>query len=204
MSYLSKCSFHLQAHPHWIISSCIHHSMAMKAGLAFAFFSWAQRAPFQSFLAVRSGFCGVPAQGQSRFAGQNKMNRRTRTCTFSPCSGDVRVSNSCVVRKSVFSGHVKRGLQAVLAASAGQYHTCAVRSDGQLVCFGSNTYGQCDVPADLGPVWRSQREVTILVQCGQMVSSSALDTKAMDVTSQLIWDQFWRSQRASTILVQCG
>ena len=45
----------------------------------------------------------------------------------------------------------------------------------------------------------------ILVQCGQMVSSSALDTIVMDgVTCQQIWDQFWRSQQAIFILVQYG
>ena len=36
--------------------------------------------------------------------------------------------------------------------SAGLYHTCAVRSDGQLICFGHNGSGQCDVPTDLGAV----------------------------------------------------
>ncbi|CAE7946021.1 UVR8, partial [Symbiodinium sp. KB8] len=32
------------------------------------------------------------------------------------------------------------------------YHTRAVSSDGQLVCFGFNCSGQCDVPTDLGAV----------------------------------------------------
>ena len=27
-----------------------------------------------------------------------------------------------------------------------------MRSNGQLVCFGENEYGQCDVPTDLAPV----------------------------------------------------
>ena len=31
-------------------------------------------------------------------------------------------------------------------------HTCAVRSDGQLVCFGLSDFGQRDVPTDLGAV----------------------------------------------------
>ena len=229
--------------------SCIRFSMAMKAGLAFAAFFWAQRAPFQSFLADRPGSWCVPTLGQSRFAGPRKMNRRTRTCAFPPRSGDVRVSNSCVVRKSVFSGHVQRGLPPdfvpvsvvsvgglhtcamradgqlvcfggcnvfgqrdvpadlgpVLAVSAGLSHTCAVRSDGQLVCFGHNDYGQCDVPADLGPVLAVSGAIFILVQCGQMVSSSALDVMVIGrVTCQQIWDQFWQSQRAVCILVQFG
>ena len=53
--------------------------------------------------------------------------------------------------------------------------------------------------------WRSQRAVFILVQSGQMVGSSALDTMvAGGVTSQQIWDHLWRSQRAVIMLVQCG
>ena len=42
--------------------------------------------------------------------------------------------------------------QQILAVAVGSCHTCAVRGDGQLVCLGDNSYGQCDVPADLGPV----------------------------------------------------
>ena len=41
---------------------------------------------------------------------------------------------------------------AVVAVSAGYHYTCAVRSDGQLVCFGATSCGQCDVPTDLGAV----------------------------------------------------
>ena len=36
--------------------------------------------------------------------------------------------------------------------AAGTWHTCAVQADGKLVCFGDNCLGQCDVPADLGPI----------------------------------------------------
>ena len=36
--------------------------------------------------------------------------------------------------------------------AAGCDTTCAVQGDGMLKCFGSNECGQCDVPADLGPV----------------------------------------------------
>ena len=39
-----------------------------------------------------------------------------------------------------------------MAVSAGYEHTCAARSDGQLVCFGLNDHGQCDVPTGLGAV----------------------------------------------------
>ncbi|OLQ11694.1 putative E3 ubiquitin-protein ligase HERC1 [Symbiodinium microadriaticum] len=39
-----------------------------------------------------------------------------------------------------------------MAVSAGYLDTCAVKSDGRLVCFGGNSDGECDVPAALGPV----------------------------------------------------
>ena len=38
------------------------------------------------------------------------------------------------------------------AVAAGEEHTCAVTTAGQLVCFGNNSSSQCDVPPDLGPV----------------------------------------------------
>ena len=42
--------------------------------------------------------------------------------------------------------------QSTPNVAGGGGHTCAVKLDGQLVCFGHNDYGQCDVPTDLGPV----------------------------------------------------
>ncbi|CAE8588927.1 unnamed protein product, partial [Polarella glacialis] len=36
--------------------------------------------------------------------------------------------------------------------AAGECHTCALQADGRLRCFGSDRDGQCQVPADLGPV----------------------------------------------------
>ena len=40
----------------------------------------------------------------------------------------------------------------VVAVSAGRYHSCAVRSAGQLVCFGRDAGPLCAVPTDLGAV----------------------------------------------------
>ena len=51
----------------------------------------------------------------------------------------------------------------VVAPSAGYQHTCAVRSDGHLVCVGRNTFGQCDVPTDLG-LRQSQQATSTRVQ----------------------------------------
>ena len=242
--------------PLWSIASYIHLSMAMKAGLALATLFWTQMSASQSFLGIRPGSWCVHAPVQSRLARPRlqrvrcgSSNMHTRTFAFSPRSGSVQVSSSGVVRKNglsacgAFSDHAQR-LKPVLAVSSGEHHTCAVRTDGQLVCFGFSPCGRCDVPTDLGPVlavaagaehtcavrtdgqlvcfrltfwggvtcqqiwdqfWQSQRADNIQVQCGQMVSSSALDS--MDkgsVTCNQIWDQFWESQRANVILVQCG
>ena len=33
--------------------------------------------------------------------------------------------------------------------AAGDFHTCAITSDGKLHCFGSNDHGQCNVPKHL-------------------------------------------------------
>ena len=43
-------------------------------------------------------------------------------------------------------------LAPVVAVAAGGFHTCAAKASGELVCFGRNDSGQCDVPPDLGPV----------------------------------------------------
>ena len=44
-----------------------------------------------------------------------------------------------------------RDLGAPLIA-AGSHHTCAVKVNGDLVCFGSKKFGKCSVPSDLCPV----------------------------------------------------
>ena len=181
--------------------------MAMKVCLAATFF-WTQRTAFQAFLAIRPGSWCVSALGQSRFARprlqrvrclSSHMHRRTRTSpAFSPGAGNIQVSSKCIVRKNGLSAcfglrqHGQHDVPAemgpVLAVSAGLKpwvtgHTCAVLSDGRLVCFGDdrcNRCGQCDVPADLGRVWAgSQQAKSILVQCVQMAISSALEATHM-------------------------
>ena len=147
--------------PLWSIASYIHLSMAVKAGLALATIFWTHMSASQSFLAIRPGSWCVHALGQSRLArprlqrvrcGSSDMH--TRTLAFSPRSGSVQVSSTGVVRKNglsacgAFSDHAQR-LKPALAVSAGEHHTCAVWTDGQLICFGLR---RCDVPTDLGPV----------------------------------------------------
>jgi alpha-tubulin suppressor-like RCC1 family protein len=34
----------------------------------------------------------------------------------------------------------------------GSGHTCAIKADQTVQCWGDNSLGQCNVPADLGPV----------------------------------------------------
>lgn len=44
---------------------------------------------------------------------------------------------------------VPTNLGAVRAAAVGRAHTCALKSNGTLVCFGNDTFGQATVPSNL-------------------------------------------------------
>ena len=47
---------------------------------------------------------------------------------------------------------------SVLQISAGMNHTCAVKSDNTLSCWGDTGSGENDIPADLGSVAYDQDE----------------------------------------------
>ena len=135
------------------IASCIRLSMVIKAG-------WTA---FLSFLAIRAGSRCFTELGRSRFARprlqrarrlSSNMHSRTWASAFSPHSGDVQVSprNNGLSGHGVFSEHAQRDLPAdleLLDVSAGYVHTCAKGADGQCVCFGDGSFGQCDAPEDL-------------------------------------------------------
>ena len=80
---------------------------------------------------------------------------------------------------------------------------CGPPAGGGVVCLGDSEYGQCDVPADLGPglaVSAAEFHSCAMRTDGQ---SSALEATSIgSVTCQQIWDQFWKSQRALFILVR--
>ena len=38
----------------------------------------------------------------------------------------------------------------VIQIAVGPYHTVALLADGSVACWGSNDYGQCDVPSGIG------------------------------------------------------
>ena len=74
--------------------------------------------------------------------------------------------------KKCSSPAVPANLGPVLSAAACARHTCAIKADGSLVCFGHNEEGQCTVPADLGPVlsmaagFEHTRHVWLCLRCG--------------------------------------
>ena len=122
-------------------------------------------------LPVRVGYKHVPVLCRSPFALpqlqrvgclSRNMRRWTQTATSPPHYGKFRVScnhyGNCVTRKggliacSACTEHGQWHLPAGSTVATGGGHTCAVRADGRLICFGWNNEGQCDVPADLGPV----------------------------------------------------
>ena len=43
-------------------------------------------------------------------------------------------------------------LGPVVAIAASMLHTCAVRANGELFCLVEKGHGQCNAPAELGPV----------------------------------------------------
>lgn len=65
-------------------------------------------------------------------------------------------------------GPPSRSLLRVERVAVGGYHTLALLSDGSVRCFGSNVYGQQNVPFDLPPVARifagSDHNVVLLGQ----------------------------------------
>ena len=95
------------------------------------------------------GQCDVPTGFGSSCGSLSRL--RAHMCS------EIRWSVGLLwIERSTDNAMCRPDLGAVVAVSAGYEHlTCAARSDGQLVCFGLNDDGQCDVPADLGAVLRS-------------------------------------------------
>ena len=113
----------------------------------------------QAFLPALAGYRHVPVLGQTRVALpqlqrdgclSGNMHRWTRTPTFTILL-EVRREKDGLIACSALND-VPESWDKFWAVSAGGKHACALRADGRLTCFGDNEYGQCDVPADLGPV----------------------------------------------------
>ncbi|RYZ82383.1 MAG: hypothetical protein EOP06_21775, partial [Proteobacteria bacterium] len=74
----------------------------------------------------------------------------------SSCAIDVLGQLSCwgshMAQSGVFPASIPENSFKAVAVSSGVMHTCAIRDDQTLACWGQNDYGQLSLPADLGPV----------------------------------------------------
>ena len=149
----------------------MHLQRAVSVG-TLAMASWLCRTPVQSFLQVHSGFRHVPGHvpvlGRPRFALLQlqrcnclrcNVHKPTRSLTFSLDSKNSEIRSGCGKNYALRAGCQTCNEKEQLAnwcpegtLAAGKNHTCAVRTDGRLVCFGDDRAGQCNVPADLGPI----------------------------------------------------
>lgn len=58
---------------------------------------------------------------------------------------EIGLSIIFLIFPSIVSGQIKR----VKQVSAGGYHTGALTEEGKVICWGDNSYDQCNVPPDL-------------------------------------------------------
>lgn len=89
------------------------------------------------------------------------------------------------------------GLTDVVSLTAGRYHTCAVKSDGALVCFGSNEFGELGIPfvANANP---TPTEVSTLTNVTG-VSSAYDHTCALADGGLSCWGRNWHGQVGTTL-----
>ena len=91
------------------------------------------------------------------------------------------VAQSGIAGGSPLSGPIygRPSLGLCVAVASANNHYAAVRADGQVVCWGLNDYGQCNVPADLGPC-------VAVAANGQAESSGPGFTLALRVDGQVV------------------
>ena len=63
----------------------------------------------------------------------------------------IRADGTLLFRDAVVSPALPLGVTEVVAVAVGAHHYVALRSDGSVVAWGDNAYGQTAVPARLGP-----------------------------------------------------
>ena len=100
---------------------------------------------------------GIGAMEILRIKGVRILDEEFRALLQAVCGFHRKggVFEACVQNPGVCDQLLRflalRDLGAPLIA-AGSHHTCAVKVNGDLVCFGSKKFGKCNVPSDLGPV----------------------------------------------------
>ena len=93
-------------------------------------------APSDRYTAVSAGSshtCGLRESGAIECWGGNTSPR------WNPTTEEV---------ERFYAGQTNALPGSYSAVSAGSYHTCAIRTTGEIACWGGNTRGQSDVPTD--------------------------------------------------------
>ena len=119
--------------------------------LAVAVLSWTSWAAGHWFLSACFSTLRSPVGHPGRLPKENAAPRSYNMRRWM----QAKLRQASVACSSTFAdgsdGQLACGL-TTLPIAAGRHHTCAIRANGQLVCFGDSSNRQCHVPPDLGPV----------------------------------------------------
>ncbi len=130
------------------LSNSFGHNCLIKAGGLL--WCWGNNGLGQLGIGTLADGSAIPVAVQTRSTGFSKIVTGSRhTCALSGvgavyCWGDGtdgQLGQGNFISRTVIVNGVVGILDAVELA-AGQYHSCAIRADGSMWCWGQNTYGQ--------------------------------------------------------------
>ncbi len=110
-----------------------------------------------SIVALEAGFghlCALTAQGQVWCWGEDDVGQASGQTVV---SGDCSVGNIDMPGSTVAPHPIPIG-QTVSSIAAGSRHTCALRTDGQITCWGSDSHGQLQPEGSCTPTDAEPRQ----------------------------------------------